>query len=169
MEMYDSGSTFLEYVVKKKLTIKEVFVRAGIILLAVLFFWLTVTVNLGMFGLIVATWFSYFIISQRRLEFEYSLNGAVLDIYKIMSKSRRRKLIPLELTRLEKFGKIGDIEYNHQLNIKTKVLNFSSGDKKKAGEMYYCVVTRPKGKFMVIIEPSNEILEAMQTIIPKYL
>ncbi|MDY6314736.1 MAG: DUF6106 family protein [Clostridia bacterium] len=169
MEMYDSGSIFLEYAVKKKLTVKEVCIRSGIILLGILFFWLSLTVNLGMFGLIVAVWFSYFIISQRRLEFEYSLKGTVLDVYKIMSKSRRRKLIPLELTRLEKFGKIGDLEYNHQLNIKTKVLDFSSGDKKKTDEMYYCVVTRPKGKFMVIIEPGKEVLEAMQAIIPKYL
>ena len=169
MEMYDSGSAFIEYVVKKKMTAKEVFIRTLIVLLALVVFWLSLTVNLGMLGIIVSVWFSYFFISQRRIEFEYALKGDVLDVYKIMSKSRRRKLIPLELSRLEKFGKIGDSEYNHQLNIKTKVLDFSSGDKKKTDRMYYCVVTRPKGKFMVIIEPDDRILEAIVAIIPKYL
>ena len=169
MEMYDSGSVFLEYVVKKKLTVKEVLLRTGIVLSGILVFWLSLAVNLGMFGLIISVWFSYFIISQRRLEFEYSLKGTVLDVYKIISKSRRRKLIPLELTRLEKFGKIGDMEYNHQLNIKTKVLDFSSGDKKITEQMYYCVVTRPKGRFMVIVEPNKNLLEAMLAIIPKNL
>lgn len=169
MENTESGSLFLENAVKKKLTVREVCIRAGIILLGILIFWLSSVVNLAVFGIIAGFWFAYFTISQRRIEFEYSLKGTVLDVYKIMSKSRRRKLIPLELTRLEKFGKIGDAEYNHQLNIKTKVLDFSSADKKHTDEMYYCVVIRPKGKFMVIIEPGKTILEAMTAVIPKYL
>lgn len=169
MENFESSSVFTEYAVKKKLTPKEVAIRVGIVLLGILIFWLSLCVNLAVFGIIAGFWFAYFTISQRRIEFEYSLKGTVLDVYKIMSKSRRRKLIPLELTRLEKFGKIGDSEYNHQLNIKTKVLDFSSGDKKKTNEMYYCVVIRPKGKFMVIIEPGAEILNIIQGIVPKYL
>ena len=78
-------------------------------------------------------------------------------------------MIPLELDRLEKFGKVGDKEYERQLKIKTRVLNFTSDDKKNMNNWYYAVVQRPKGKFMVVIEPDAFVLENMMLYIPEFL
>lgn len=167
MEIFENS--FCEYVVKKKLTVKEVFIRAGIILLGILAFLLLNMIYLGALGVIVGVWFSWFYINSRCIEWEYSLKGRVLDVYKVIAKSRRRKMIPLELDLLEKFGKAGDKEYEHQLNIKTRVLDFTSADKKNSDNWYYAVVQRPKGKFMVLIEPDENMLNQMKVYIPKYL
>ena len=162
-------NSFIEAVVKRKLTFHEVCIRAGIILLGVLVFSLSAILNLAPLGIIIGGWFSWFFVSGRRIEWEYSLKGKVLDIYRITANSRRRKMIPLELDRIEKFGKVGDREYEHQLNIKTRVLDLTSLDKKKRENWYYAVVQRPKGKFMVIIEPEDFILQQMIAYIPKFL
>lgn len=161
--------SFVECIVKKKLTFKEICIRAGIILLGVLVFSLSAFLNLAPLGIIIGGWFSWFFVNNRRIEWEYSLKGKVLDIYRIIAKSRRRKMIPLELDRLEKFGKVGDDGYNYHIKAKTRVLNFSSYNKKNADKLYYAVVQRPKGKFMVIIEPDDFVLEQMKIFIPKNL
>ena len=162
-------NSFIETVVKRKLTFREVCIRAGIILLGVLVFSLSAILNLAPLGIIIGGWFSWFFVNGRRIEWEYSLKGRVLDIYRITAKSRRRKMIPLELDRLEKFGKVGDREYEHQLNIKTRVLDLTSLDNKKHENWYYAVVQRPKGRFMVIIEPEDFMLQQMMLYIPRFL
>ncbi len=167
--MENFETSFCEFIIKKKLTVREVFVRTGIILLGIVVFAAFALFGLAPLGIIIGGWFSYFFFNGRKVEWEYSLKGDVLDIYRILGKSRRRKMIPLELTRLEKFGKVGDKEYNHQLNIKTRILDLTSLDKKCSDSWYYVVVQRPKGKFMVIIEPDELTLSRMLDIIPKYL
>ncbi len=167
MGEFEYGSEFFECVVKPRLTFSECVKRFMIILGGTVIFAVLLMLNLGILGIIAGGWFIVFFVNERRVEYEYSLKGNVLDIYRITAKSRRRKMIPLELQRLEKFGTVGDKEYNHQLNIKTKVLDFTSKNKKN--EIFYAVVNRPKGKFMVLIEPDRRISEQMQIYIPKIL
>lgn len=160
---------FYESSIKIKLKFKEVIIRIASFIVAILGFYLFYIFGLDLLGIIVCVWFEWFFLTTRKIEWEYSLKGRVFDIYKIINRSRRRKMIPIELDRIEKFGKFGDDGYNNYLRCKTRVLDFTSLDNKLSDRWYYIVIERPKGKFLVVFEPTDEILEQMMLYIPKYL
>lgn len=160
---------FFECSIQKKLKFKEVIIRIVSVLVAVLVFAVSYFFRLAPLGIIVCVWFEWLFLTSRKIEWEYSLKGRVLDIYKIINRSRRRKMIPLELDRIEKFGKYNDDSFKHYERQKIRILDFTSLDSTNIENWYYIVANRPKGKFLVVIEPTEEILQQMMLYIPKFM
>ncbi|MDY4976338.1 MAG: hypothetical protein SO147_05515 [Clostridia bacterium] len=108
----------------------------------------------------VACWFGYFLISGRCLEYEYALTQQHLDIYRIAAKRRRRKMIEIDLKELRGYGIPGDSGYRHGIRQGLQVLDFSS--RRDKSEKRYLIVPRPKGTYVVVIEPDETMLEGIE-------
>jgi len=111
----------------------------------------------------IPCWFGYFIVSGRCLEFEYSISGHVIDIDRIAGRKRRRKMIIIDLKEIQEYGTVDDEGYHHFVRKGLQVLDFSSRTQKKT--KYYFVVPRPKGTYIVVMEPNETMLDSIKLYI----
>lgn len=153
---------FYEQMVKQKKNGKDyaiiiLTVLAGLLFMALGFIIFPWFLPLWVF---IACWYGYWVISSRFLEFEYSLTQNVLDVYRIAAKRRRRKMIEIDLKNVRGCGVPGDQGYRHAARQGLKVLDFSSRSGKK--EKRYFIVPRPKGTYIVVLEPDETMQENMK-------
>lgn len=152
---------YYEQIVKQKKNGKDygiiiLTVLAGILFVAIGFFVIPVFLPLWIF---IPCWFGYFIISSRCLEYEYSITGHTIDIDRVAAKRRRRKMIVIDLKEAQGYGIPKDQEYRHAVRKGLQVLDFSS--RMEQGEKRYFIVPRPKGTYVVVIEPDETMLECI--------
>ena len=125
------NDSYSELLVKKKQTAKDLIIKFLLIGL------IAATAVLGLMGIIFA-WIAtlilgvvaYFVLPNLDLEYEYVYVNGELDIDKIMSKSKRKRLKSFDLAKLELMAPVNShrMDYqNHNTNL--KVLNYSSGEK----------------------------------------
>lgn len=151
---------FYEQIVKQKKNQRDwiaitAVVLGGLLFAAVGFF---VIPSFFLLWVFIPCWFGYFLITRHILEYEYSLTGSLLDIYRIAAKRRRRKMIEFDLTQTEGRGRVGDSQYTSQLRRGRQVLDFSSRTREQCP---YFIVQRPKGTYVVVIEPDETMLAEM--------
>lgn len=156
---------FKEQLVKREKNTKDDFKKMLICAISVAFSILAV-IGLGLGAglvivLVIALIASYFIYNMN-IEYEYSVTNGDIDIDRIYNKSRRKRVFS---------GSCGDIEIMAHINDKehlgsytdAKVYDFSSGG------IYgntYVFVTEFKGKkAKIVIEPNDEILNAMAVVL----
>ena len=156
---------FYEQIIKQKKNGKDYTVIGVTVLLGVLFVLIASSIIPFFLPLwiFIPCWFGYFIISGRCLEFEYSITNHVIDIDRIAGKRRRRKMIVIDLKEIQGYGIPEDEGYRHAVRKGLKVLDFSTRSSRE--EAYYFIVPRPKGTYVVIIEPD----ETMRQCIKPYL
>ncbi|MCI7812478.1 MAG: DUF6106 family protein [Lachnospiraceae bacterium] len=109
----------------------------------------------------------YFLIPGFNLEYEYLYVNGELDIDKIMSKTKRKRVCSLNLTeKLEIMAPLSSHALDSYRNRKDmKVSDYSSGVENKA--QFGLVMQDERGKFMVIIEPDDVIINDIKRIAPR--
>ena len=138
---------------------------------------LTVGMVLILFGLSVAPTFIFtFIIfacvvfyftiklgTNLNFEFEYSVTNNLFDVDKIIAKSRRKRLVSMDIKTIDDIG-----VYNpKKLSGRTFDLTVNAvGNPNQEGIIY--IVTRhpTKGKTLVIFQPNEKIVEALKKSLP---
>ena len=165
---------FIEQVVKRKNGTKQLVIKisAVLILLMVPVIAAVLTVATGIayimwvglfvfLGGIYGVWYTF---SCQKVEYEYSVTGNDLDIAKIISLRKRKKIcrVPIseitELTRDEE--KINSVRV-----LKTF---FAARDINSKGESYYALFNDPAyGKCLLVFDPNEQILEGMKLKLDK--
>ncbi len=156
---------FYEQIIKQKKNSKDYFIIVSTVIIGLLFVLLAYMVIPFFLPLwiFIPCWFGYFVISGRCLEYEYSITNHVMDIDRIAGKKRRRKMIIIDLKEIQGYGVPNDEGFRHAVRKGLQVLDFSSrvkNEKKK-----YCIVPRPKGTYVVVIEPDDTMLSCMEQYI----
>ena len=158
---------YQEHLVKKERTTKDMVVKAAVI---------GVTVILAAAGLfiqpiilIAAIVFGclgyFFWLPGTDLEYEYLYVNGELDIDKIMSKTKRKKVKSLDIKNADLVAPTNSHRMDYYNNSqKLKTLDFSSGNPQ---HKRFSIVIRDGGETcIVIIEPDEKMISAMRMSAP---
>ena len=148
---------YSELLVKKEPTAKDSIVKYGMIVLTVL------AVGAGLFIspilLLVAVALgvaSYFVIPRTDLEYEYLFVNGEFDIDMVMSKSKRKKVMSMNLREADLVAPLD----SHRL----KTLDYSSGNQQ---HRRFAVIIKSGGEnCKIIIEPDEQMAQAIKNSAP---
>ena len=108
----------------------------------------------------------YFKLSSFDLEFEYLYVNGELDVDKIMSKTKRKRVASIEMEKVEMIAPLKSHELDYYRNNKgIKIVDYSSGEEDH--DIYAIILNGEKGMQMVYFEPNNIILNDMKRIAPR--
>lgn len=165
----DMSDLYTEIIVKRKKTPKDTILKALLIAATVLAVLAALFTTLGLIAFIVAVALGiadFFLIPTFDVEFEYLYVNGELDIDKIMSKQKRKRVYSADIKNLELLAPTNSHaldSYNRRQDLKT--LDFSSRDEQN--KSYTMIIKGEKGLERVIFEPNEIILKDMKRVAPR--
>ena len=158
---------YTEEIIKKEKTAKDTLIKVLLIIgTAVAVLSLMV---LGWVSLILIAVFAvadFFVMPTLDLEYEYLYVNGEIDIDKIMSKQKRKRVFSGDTASLELLAPTQSHELDHyKSRTDIKKSDFSSG--RKDAKTYTMILKKEQGMEMVIFEPSEVILKDMKRMAPR--
>lgn len=160
---------FIERIVERKKTIFDYMIIFSIFF-GSLFVALAIVLFLGISPistilLIVLGYLVYYLISLRKIEYEYAFTNGELDIDKIIAQRKRKRVFSASCRDFEAFGKLDSEKYTYEIkNIPQKIKAVTSMDSK---EVYFFTANYNGNKTLVYFEPDRRILDSLKPYIPK--
>ncbi len=164
---------FNEQVVKRKNKLKNLIIKIVAVLLLItvpvicimLAYVITsYMIYVGLFLFLGGIYLVWYVFSSQKVEFEYSVAGDELDISKIISLRKRKKVCKVPIREIEKLEKNEDIINNMRF---TKTF-IAARDVDAKDENYYAVFNSPAyGKCLLIFSPNEQILQGMKPYLKK--
>ena len=116
----------------------------------------------------VVIYVAYKIIISMNVEYEYSVTNGDLDIDRIVSKKRRKKLVSIKLRDAEYFAPFEDehIRVAEDTSIKRVIDASSSID---APRLYFIIYYNNSEKTCLLFEPTDEMIENFSHYRPRSL
>jgi len=160
---------FLEKIVKRKKSIIDIAIVAGIIVLSLLLImilgslsFLRAFIPLLFVGI---CYIAYALIRNRNIEYEYIVTNGDLDIDMIIAQKKRKRIFSGECKDFEMIAKLtsGQYDYNTQ-NIKKRILAVSS---MQSQDVYFISLIKDGQKQLVFFEPHPKMLESFKKYIPR--
>ena len=136
----------------------------ALLLLQVLFFSFTVSglvVLAASAGLAV---FLFFFKDNLKLEYEYTFTNGVLDFAKVLRSARRKELGSMNVANVSACGHVAHDSFRKFLAMKdVKRRNWFLN---RDGNLFYFYYVKDNKKHMIIIEPSEEMVEMIRNYVP---
>lgn len=145
MLIYLGGLTLGMFLIFVGLTVAPTFIFTFIIFACVLFY------------------FTIKIANNVNTEFEYSVTNNIFDVDKIIAKSRRKRLVSMDIKNIDDIGKYDAQKFrDKQFDLKINAV----GNPQEDGIIY--IVTRhpTKGKTLTVFQPNDRIVEALKKSLP---
>lgn len=118
---------------------------------------------LAAFGVCYGT---YWYIKRMHLEYEYSITNGDFDIDRILGKSKRDRVISTNCSDFEEFG-VYDEKAKEKLSHREFDSKVMAANLDEEG-LYYAVVShKTAGRVLIVIEPNERIISALQKFIPR--
>lgn len=161
--------TFIEKIVVKKKDFRDYLITAGIIIAVLILlpivFQIPVINSMWLLVDALLIYGAYFLITSRNIEFEYIVTNGDLDIDKIVSKRKRKRIFSANCKEFDIVAKVKSNSYTPQVqSIKNRIEAVSSMD----SENVYFVVLNYKGeRTAVFFEPDERMLNNFRTYIPR--
>ena len=161
---------FVEQMIKRKLGAKDYLIAVGISIVAIILIFLCLTVFAQIIGslfvLIIGgiAYIAYRLIKTRFLEFEYSFTNGTLDFAKVLRSVKRKELGSMNVANVAACGHVAHDSFRKFLAMKdvTKRNWFLNRD----GNLFYFYYVKENKKNMIIIEPSEEMVEMIRHYLP---
>ncbi|MBR5613944.1 MAG: hypothetical protein IKW64_01395 [Clostridia bacterium] len=166
---------FVEEMVAKKKTAAFFARTLGLVaacFVAVMFLMTVVTALVPAFAPFVflvsaaAVYGTYILITAGNVEFEYSLVNNEIDVDKIMSRRKRKRLTTANLRELEAFGTKANPDYERYLKDPSAKKIFACEDK-NADNVFFLVYNENTLKKMLIFSPGEKITAVVARFNPK--
>ncbi len=107
----------------------------------------------------------YFLLPNLSVEFEYLYVSKTLQIDKILSKEKRKKVVEYELEKMEIFAEEGAWQLDDHKNIKAVERDFTSGNEGAA--RWIMIVHNGNQIDRVALEPGEDLINAVRTHFPR--
>ena len=160
------NDTYVECLVAKKANPAAPFIKAvaiGVTAALVLFGILMMNIVFLLPGIICGV-ASFFLLPCLSLEYEYLLAAGEFSVDKIMSKENRKNVLNLTLDKMELFAEEGAYQLDSYSNRNMTVRDFSSGEEGR--RRFVMIVSASNGTEKLILEPNDEMIEAMRFVSP---
>ena len=114
----------------------------------------------------VAFYFTIKLGTNLNFEFEYSVTNNLFDVDKIIAKSRRKRLVSMDIKNIDDIGEYNPAKFSGR---KFDLTVNAVGNPANGGIIY--VVTRhpTKGKTLLIFQPNEKIIDALKKSLPYQL
>ena len=154
---------FIEYLVKRQKTAKDMLIMVGVIFafFVVLVFGIGIPM-VGPFVVAVAGYGGYLLIISRNIEYEYIVTNGELDVDKIISQRKRKRILSISSKQFEILAPVHDQQYMKDftnVNIQKTIEAMSS---MKSPDLYFAVFVLNGVRTKLIFEPSEKMLEAFK-------
>mgnify|MGYP000578595846 CR=1 FL=1 len=148
---------YSEFLVKKESTAKDAIVKYGLIVLTVLAAGSGLFINPLLLVLAIALGVAcYFVIPRTDLEYEYLFVNGEFDIDMVMSKSKRKKVMSMNLSEADLVAPLDSHRMDYYNgNSRLKTLDYSSGNPE---HKRFAIIMKAGGEnSRIIIEPDDEM------------
>lgn len=158
---------YKELLVQRKTSPKDTMAKAGLILLTVLVVLLALlTFNTIIFIVAIAVGVADYILFPRfDVEFEYLYMEDEIDVDKIFSKTRRKRAMSIDLSKMEIMAPLGSHRLDSFQNQKLKTMDFSSNDKEK--RPYVLITSTEKERVKVLLQLDCDIVRDIKRRRPR--
>lgn len=157
------NESYKELLVKREKGMKEVLIRAACVALTVVVGLLTLmTMKITFFIItVILGVLDYFVFQWTDIEFEYLYVDKEISVDKIMAKTRRKKLLTIDVNKIE----IMAPEKSHQLdsyrNRQTKVTDLSAGHDLPEEKLYWIYYEGSQKYLMNLTEDFANIIKGI--------
>ena len=125
------------------------------------FNWFSVLIIAVSAGIAVYTWFFH---DKLLTEYEYTFTNGSLDFAEVYNNKKRKSLGSLNVKNVEAFGKVTSSSFQRYLNMPgIKRMNWFLN---REAELYYFYFTKDADKKMIILEPSEEMVDYIRKYLP---
>lgn len=125
------------------------------------FDWMSLVFTLVTAGIAV---YCFFFHDKLRLEYEYTFTNGALDFAEVYNNKKRKSLGSLNTRNIEAFGKVSGNAFQRYLNMpNVKRMNWFLN---RDAELYYFFFGKDGVKKMIILEPSQEMVDNIKFYIP---
>ena len=129
--------------------------------LSTAFSWFSVIVIVISAGIAVYTWFFH---DKLLTAYEYTFTNGSLDFAEVYNNKKRKSLGSLNVRNVEAFGKVTSSSFQRFLNMPdVKRMNWFLN---RDAELYYFYFTKESDKKMIILEPSEEMVDYIRKYLP---
>lgn len=165
---------FLEQLVKKKRGFKELLTVLFSILgvLVVLWFlpivFIIPGIGFALFAVcVILIYLLYFLITSINQEFEYCFTNGILDVDKIINMRKRKKVLEINVRKMEVMGNKAAPEYRRYLE-DSNVKKVYACTHKDAEDLCFLVYSDESGKtVMLLFNPNEKIIDAIRRYNPQ--
>lgn len=159
------SETYVECLVKKEISIGGKLARMLLVMLTVVFGFLTlIGFTVAFFVALAAGIGAYFVYLNTDLEYEYLYLDKELSIDKIMGKTKRKKVAVFELERIEILAPMKSYHLDSFKNRTCKERDFSIGREEQPDKRY---VMYYDGNQKIILSPNDALVKAVRTVAPR--
>lgn len=164
---------FIEHMVQKKVTaidqVKMVLLTLAAVLLIFLLMILSANIKflamillLAVFGVIWGWWV---LLKRFRLEFEYSLTNGVIDVDKIIAKSRRKRVVSVDIHNIEVMAPMKSDHTADYPNVPNVI--DASVSPEDPGAWFIVFSRENKGLTKLIFNPDDRIIDGAHMVSPR--
>jgi len=160
---------FLEKIVRRKKTILDSAIIAGIIILALLVIMISSSFSflrsIEPFLIVGIGYLAYMFIRNRNIEYEYIVTNGDLDIDMIIAQRKRKRIFSASCKDFDVVAKLNSEQYDHNTqNIKNRIMAASSIE---ATDVYFISLVKDGKKTLVFFEPHVKMVESFKKYIPR--
>lgn len=163
--------TFIEKLVTRKKGFKDSMITSGILAGAVILILLSMTVKVlqqlgvGIFFAAGFVYLGYRLIAARNVEFEYIVTNGELDIDKIISQRKRKRIFSASCKEFDILSPVKSNSFSQSVqSIKNRIDASSSIDSPGA---YFATLNYKGNKTLLIFEPDEKMLNNFKIFIPR--
>lgn len=154
---------YTEQLVKRKTTTAVTIQKAALIAVTIVSFLLIFMIPFAIIVPVILIVVDVLMFKRMNVEYEYLYVNGDLDIDKIMSKEKRKRVYSMNVKDLEVIAPKGSHELDPYQNLKPT--DFSSGEENH--KVYVMVVSQNGKTEKVIFEPNGTILDGMRMMAPR--
>ena len=157
---------YSELLVKREHTIKDSFVKYGLIVLTAIAVIAGLIITPLIWIVAVALGIAcYFVIPKTDVEYEHLFTNGDFDIDMVMAKTKRKRVKSFKLSEADLAAPLNSHRMDYYNgNQKMKVLDFSSGNSE---HKRFGIITRLDGELCkIILEPDEKLAQAMKNSAP---
>lgn len=163
--------TFMEKLVTKRKGLKDNFITAGIIFGTMILIMLSLSIKainqlgIGLFLAAGLGYLGYRLITSRNVEFEYIVTNGEIDIDKITSRRKRKRIFSASCKEFDIVSRVKSNSYSQSVqSIKNRIDASSSIDSPDA---FFATLNYKGEKTLLIFEPDERMLNNFKFFIPR--
>ncbi len=109
--------------------------------------------------------YTYFFHDKILNEFEYTFTNGALDFAEVYNNKKRKSLGSLNVKNVECFGKVNSEAFRRYVSMPgIKRMNWFLN---REAELYFFYFTKDQDKKMIILEPSEQLVEYIKEYLPR--
>ena len=163
---------FVEYIVKRKNTGKDLALQILILVAAIVLFFVLMAVGMAYpvvmsittvlaFGSLYG---GYILFTSQNVEYEYIVTNGEMDVDKIIARRKRKRLVTANARTFESFG-----VYKPAEHASAQYANriYACGNMNDPGNFYAVMNHAKLGRTLLVFSPNDRVLNALKAFIPK--